>query len=179
MHRSLIVSFACLTILVAGCGGDDKSAPEGSGSGSGSGSSSGKMSDNVCEAVAPAVPKDWGLTETSAEPGEPNNHCTLADKAGHTHLVVTLRQPKSGSVNAAYDELCDKWLGGNPQEQDEERCTLTGPIKLEGSPAQLGRGVRLDSPAAVLWLTFQTNDPDVASEVEDVLEDVESAVSGD
>ena len=50
-------------------------------------------------------------------------------------------------------------------------------MKAGDSPAQLQRGVRLDRPAAVLWLTFRTNDADHAAGAEDVLSDVESAIS--
>ena len=52
-------------------------------------------------------------------------------------------------------------------------------MKLEGSPAELQRGVRLDGSEGVLWVTFRTNDPDNAAEAEDVLDDVEDAVSED
>jgi len=167
MHRTLVVSLACLATLVAGCGSKEgESEPEGSG----------KPPANMCEAVAPVVPKDWKLTKTSVGAGTAKTDCTLADETGRTHLIVGLKEPKSGSVDAAYKKLCDFYIV-NAQEKDDERCTATGPIKLEGSPAQVQRGVRMDRPEAVLWLTFQTNDPDIAAGAEDVLDDVESALS--
>ncbi len=63
--------------------------------------------------------------------------------------------------------------------RSDEECTKTGPVELEGSPAELQRGVRLDGSEGVLWVTFRTNDPDNAAEAEDVLDDVEDAVSKD
>jgi hypothetical protein len=159
VRPSLILSLVFLATLVAGCG-DEESAPK----------SSGKPSDNMCEAVAPAVPEEWGLTETSADRGKEKTDCTLADEAGDTTVVVNLLKPRSGDVDGAY-------LGGEPQERNDEQCTLTGPMKAGDSPAQLQRGVRLDKPAAVLWLTFRTNDADHAAGAQDVLGDVESAIS--
>jgi hypothetical protein len=88
-----------------------------------------------------------------------------------------VQKPKSGSsVDDAFKKLCDFYIT-NPQERDDEECTQTGPIKLEGSPAQMQRGVRLEKPEAVLWVSYQTNNPDVAAQAEDVLDDVEDAVS--
>ena len=95
MRSSLILSVVCLATLVAGCGNEEESAPE----------DSGKPPENMCEAVSSVVPKDWGLTETSADRGKEKTDCTLADEAGDTTLVVNLLKPKSGDVDAAYKEL--------------------------------------------------------------------------
>jgi len=167
MHSRLILSLACLAMLVAGCG-DEESSPAGSAK---------KTPSNMCETVAPAVPEDWALTKTSAPKSKAKSLCTLADESGRTTLVVTVQKPKSGSsVDDAFKKLCDFYIT-NPQERDDEECTQTGPIKLEGSPAQLQRGVRLESPDAALWMSYRTNNPDVAAQAEDVLDDVEDAVS--
>ena len=166
MPRSLILSCACLVTLVAGCG-DEKSASEGSE----------KPPENMCEAVAPAVPEDWELTKTSVDSGKPKTSCTLTDEAVDTTLVVNVLRPKSGNVDAAFKDLCDTYIG-DPQERDDAQCTKTGPMKAGGSPAEVSRGVRLDRPAGVLWVTFRTRDADHAADAEDVLSDVESAVSG-
>ena len=172
MHSRLILSLACLATLVAGCG-NEKSASEDSSQ------DSGKPPENMCEAVAPAVPEDWGLTKKSADKSMAKTNCTLADESGRTTLVVTVQKPKSGSsVDDTFKKLCDFYIT-NPQERDDEECTQTGPIKLEGSPAQMQRGVRLEKPEAVLWVSYQTNNPDLAAEAEDVLDDVEDAVSED
>lgn len=166
MRSSLILSLVCLTTLVAGCSGDE-SAPESSGE-----------PETLCEVLAPAVPEDWGLTETSVDTGEPETACTLADEAGDTRLIVSVLPPESGDVDAAFAELCDTYVV-NPQQRDDERCTATGPVELEGSPATVDRGVRLDRPATVLWIALRTNDPDHAAGTLDVLSDVESAISED
>ena len=171
MLRTLSLSIVCLVTLVAGCG-NEKSASEDSSK------DSGKPPENMCEAVSPAVPEDWGLTEKSVEPGEPKTDCSLKDKTGATVLIVGLTKPKPGkSVDDIYKKLCDFYIS-RPQERDDNHCTQTGPIKLKGSPTQIQRGVLVDDPPGVLWLTFQTNKPDVAAEAEDVLKDVESAASG-
>ena len=167
MRRTLSLSIVCLVTLVAACG-NEESTSEGSG----------KPPANMCEAVAPAVPEDWEPTKTSADSGKAKTDCTLADKEGGTTLVVSVVEPKSGSVDDAFKELCDTFIG-NPQERDEEECTKTGPMKLEGSPAELQRGVRLERPAGVLWLTFRTKNPDHAAGAEDMMDDVEDAISED
>jgi len=156
---------------MAGCG-DEKSASGDSSEGSG------KPPENMCEAVSPAVPEDWKLTKKSApQENKAKTDCTLSDESGRTTLVVTVQKPKPGSsVDDAFKQLCDFYIT-NPQERDDEECTQTGPIKLEGSPAQMQRGVRLEKPEAVLWMSFRTNNPDVAAQAEGVLDDVEDAVS--
>jgi len=171
MRRALSLSVVCLITLVTGCGNEESSS-EGSSSGSG------KPPKNMCAAVAPAVPEDWNLTKTSADSGKAKTDCTLADSDGGTTLVVSLVKPRSGSVDDAYKELCDTYIG-NPQERDDEECTKSGPMKLEGSPAELQRGVRLDASQGVLWMTFRTNNPDHAAGAEDMMDDVEDAVSQD
>ena len=125
-------------------------------------------------------PEDWKLTKKSApQENKAKTDCTLADEAGRTTLVVSVVKPKSGSsVDDAFKELCDTYIG-NPQERDDEQCTKTGPVELEGSPAELQRAVRLDGSEGVLWMTFRTNNPDNAAEAEDMLDDVEDAVSED
>jgi len=169
MRRTLSLSVVCLVALAAGCGDEKKSAAE----------DSGKPPENMCEAVAPAVPEDWGLTKTSAPKSKAKTQCTLADESGKTTLVVTVQQPKSGgSVDAALQDLCSTFIGA-PLEGDEEKCTKAGPMKLDGSPAELQRGVALEKPEAVLWVSYRTNNPDVAAGAEDVLDDVEDAVSQD
>jgi hypothetical protein len=166
MRRSLSLLIVCLLTLVAGCGNEGNSS-EGSA----------KKPANMCETVAPAVPEDWELTKTSAGGGKAKTDCTLADESGRTTLVVTVQKPKSGSsVDDAFKQLCDTYIG-SPPEGDE--CTKAGPVELEGSPAELQRGVRLDGSAGVLWMSFQTNSPDKAAEAEDVLDEVEDAVSKD
>jgi hypothetical protein len=166
MHLRLSLPMVCLAALLAGCGNEGSSSDE-----------SGKRPANMCEAVAPAVPKDWKLTKTSAEKSKAKTDCTLADESGKTTLVVTVQKPKSGSsVDDAFKQLCNFYIA-NAQERDDKRCTQTGPIKLEGSPAELQRGVRLDGSAGVLWMTFRTNNPDVAADAEDVLGEVEDSVS--
>ncbi len=165
MHSRLILSLACLATLVAGCG-DEESSSEGSA----------KKPANMCETVAPAVPEDWELTKTSAGSGKAKTDCTLADETGKTTLVVTVRSPSPAAVDDAFKQLCDTYIGA-PPDDDGEECTKTGPVELEGSPAELQRGVRLDGSEGVLWVTFRTNDPDIAAEAEDVLDEVEDAVS--
>jgi len=167
MRWSLSLLIVCLVTLVAGCGNEDSSS-EGSG----------KRPANMCEAVAPAVPEDWELTKTSADSGKAKTDCTLADETGKTTLVVSVIKPKSGSVDDAFKQLCDTYVG-SPPEDDGEECTKSGPVELAGSPAELQRGVRLDGSEGVLWVTFRTNDPDKAAEAEDVLDEVEDAVSKD
>ena len=167
MRRTLSLAIICLVTVVAGCGNKESSS-EGSG----------EPPANMCEAVAPAVPEDWELTKTSAASGKAKTGCTLAASDGSTTLVVSLVKPKSGSVHDAFKELCDTYIG-NPQERDEGECTKTGPVKLEGSPAELQRGVRLDGSEGVLWLTFRTKNPDHAAGAEDMMGDVEDAVSQD
>ena len=167
MHPSLVLSIVCLAAVLAGCG-DEKSASE----------DSGKAPENMCEAVAPAVPEDWKLTRTSAEKSKAKTDCTLADETGKTTLVVSVVKPRSGGVDAALKDLCSTYIG-KPLEGDDNECTKAGPIKLEGSPAELQRGVRLEKPEAVLWVSLRTNNPDVAADAEDVLGDVEDAVSED
>ncbi len=130
----------------------------------------------MCETVAPAVPEDWGLTKTSADSGKEKTDCTLADETGKTTLVVSVIKPKSGSVDDAFKQLCDTYIG-SPPEDDGEECTQNGPVELEGSPAELQRGVRLDGSEGALWMTFRTNDPDKAAGAEDMLDDVEDSVS--
>jgi hypothetical protein len=166
MRPSLILPVVCLATLVAGCG-DEKSASE----------DSGKKPENMCEAVAPAVPGDWELTKTSApQKNKAKTDCTLADETGRTTLIVGVQQPKSGSRLPSFKEFCDFYVP-NAQEHDDKQCTQTGPIKLGGAPAQLQRGVRLDDPPSFLYLGFRTNNPDVAAQAEAVLGDVEDAVS--
>ncbi len=165
MRPTLIPALALLTTVLAGCS-DDEEAP----------ADPGAVSDNLCETVAPAVPEDWGLAEQASDRDEAEASCTMADEEGDTRLVLTLMTPEPGDVDAAFEEVCDTYLT-NPQERDEEQCTATGPVELEGSPATLDRAVLLDDPARVLWVTFRTNDPDHAAEGSDVLSDVEAAIS--
>jgi hypothetical protein len=166
MHSRLILSLAFLAALLSGCGNEESSS-----------GGSGKPPANMCEAVAPAVPEDWELTESSPGGGKAKTDCTLADETGRTTLVVTVQKPKSGtSVDEAFKQLCDTYIG-SPPEGDE--CTKDGPVELEGSPAELQRGVRLDGSAGVLWMSFQTSDPDKAAEADDVLDEVEDAISKD
>ena len=87
-----------------------------------------------------------------------------------------MQKPKSGTVDAALKDLCNTFIGA-PLEGDEDECTKVGPIELEGSPAELQRGVGLEKPAAVLWMSYRTSNPDVAAQAEEVLDDVEDAVS--
>jgi len=171
MRPSLILPLVCLATLMAGCGDEESSAE-------GSSKDSGKPPANMCEAVAPAVPKDWGLTKKSAAKSKAKTECTLADESGKTTLVVTMQEPKSGSVDAALKDLCNTFIGA-PLEGDEDECTKVGPIELAGSPAELQRGVGLEKPEAVLWMSYRTNNPDVAAQGEEVLDDVEDAVSED
>jgi hypothetical protein len=166
MRRTLSLTLVCLLTLVAACGNEGSSS-EGSG----------KKPANMCEAVAPAVPEDWKLTKTSAGGGKAKTDCTLADESGRTTLVVTVQKPKSGSkADDAFKQLCDTYIGSPPEGDD---CTKDGPVELKGSPAELQRGVRLEGSAGVLWMSFQTNNPDKAAEADDVLDDVEDAVSQD
>jgi hypothetical protein len=165
MRRTLSLSVVCLVTLAAGCGNEESSS-EGSA----------KKPANMCEAVAPAVPEDWELTKTSADKSKAKTDCTLADPGGGTTLVVSLVKPRSGSVDDAFKELCDTYIG-NPQERDDAECAKSGPVKLEGSPAELQRGVRLDGSEGVLWLTFRTKNPDHAAGAEDMMDDVQDAVS--
>ena len=53
---------------------------------------SGKPPENMCEAVAPAVPENWGLNKTSAPKSKAKTHCTLADESGKTTMVVTVQR---------------------------------------------------------------------------------------
>jgi len=173
MRATHVLALVCLATLMAGCG-DEKSASGDSSEGSG------KPPENMCEAVAPAVPEDWKLTKKAApQKNKAKTDCTLTDESGYeTVLVVGLTKPKPGkSVEDIYKKLCDFYIS-RPQERDDSQCTQTGPIKLKGSPTEIQRGVLVDDPPGVLWLTFQTNKPDIAAEVEDVLKDVESAASG-
>jgi len=167
MRRSLSLLIVCLVTLVAGCGNEESSS-EGSA----------KKPANMCEAVAPAVPEDWKLTKKSApQQNKAKTDCTLADESGRTTLVVSVVKPKSGSsVDDAFKQLCDTYIGSPPEG---EECTKDGPVELEGSPAELQRGVRLDGSEGVLWVTFRTNDPEKAAGAEDMLDDVEDAVSKD
>jgi hypothetical protein len=165
MRRTLSLSVVCLVTLAAGCGNEESSS-EGSA----------KKPANMCEAVAPALPEDWELTKTPADKSKAKTDCTLAHSGGGTTLVVSLVKPRSGSVDDAFKELCDTYIG-NPQEQDDEECTKTGPVKVEGSPAELQRGVRLDGSEGVLWLTFRTKNPDHAAGAENMMDDVQDAVS--
>ena len=167
MLRSLSLTTVCLVSLVAGCGNEE-----------GSSEGSGKPPANMCEAVAPAVPEDWDLTKTAADKSKAKTECTLADKQRGTTLVVSVIKPESGSVDEALKGVCEDYMG-SPQDSDDKQCTKTGPVKLEGSPSEVQRAVRLDSPKGVLWVTFRTNDPDHAAGAEDMLDDVEDAVSQD
>ena len=171
MRPSLILPLVCLAALVAGCG-DEK------GSSGNSSKDSGKPPENMCEAVAPAVPKDWKLTKRAApQKNKAKTDCTLADESGYeTTLIVGVQQTKSDSRLPTLKEYCDFYVP-NAQEQDDKQCTATGPIKLGGAPAQLQRAVRLDDPERFLYLGFRTNKADIAAEAEDVLDDVESAIS--
>ena len=166
MHSRLILPLACLAILVAGCG-DEESSSEGSE----------KKPSNMCETVAPAVPEDWGLTKTSADNSKAKTNCTLADESGKTTLVVTCQKPKSGSGRRRVQEALRllhrqpagaRRRGVHPDRADQARG-VTG--------AAAARASAWTEPEAVLWVTYQTNDPDVAAEAEDVLDDVEDAVS--
>jgi len=171
MRRTLNLSIVCLA-LVAGCG-NEKSASEDSSKGSG------KPPENMCEAVSPAVPEDWKLTKKSApQENKAKTDCVLADETGRTTLIVGVQEPKSGSRLPSFKEFCDFYVP-NAQEQDDKQCTQTGPIELEGEPAQLQRGVLLDDPQRFLYLGFRTNKADIAADAEDVLSDVEDAASGD
>jgi hypothetical protein len=165
MRRSLSLLIVCLVTLVAGCGNEESSSD-----------GSGKRPANMCEAVAPAVPEDWQLAKTAAESGKAKTNCTLASQDGGTTLVVSVVKPKSGSVDDAFKELCDTYIGSPPKG---EECTKTGPVKLEGSPAELQRGVRMEGSEGVLWLTFRTKNPDHAAGAEDMMDDVEDAASQD
>jgi hypothetical protein len=91
-------------------------------------------------------------------------------------MVVSVLKPKSGSVDAALKDLCSTYIGV-PLEGDDEECTKAGPVKLAGAPAEQQRGVRLEKPEAVLWVSYRTNNRDIAAHAEDVLDDVEQAVS--
>jgi hypothetical protein len=179
MRPTLILPLVCLATLMAGCGGDEKSSSGDSSKDSGSSSSSGKMPDNMCEAVAPAVPENWKLTKKAApQKNRAKTDCTLTDESGYkTTLTVGVQQPKSGSRLPSFKEFCDFYVP-TAQEQDDEECTQTGPIKLGGAPAQLQRGVLLDDPPRFLFMGFRTNKADIAAEAEDVLDDVEDAASG-
>ena len=85
MRPTLILPLVCLATLMAGCG-DEKSSSGDSSKGSG------KPPENMCEAVAPAVPKDWGLTKKSAAKSKEKTDCTLADESGKTTLVVSVAE---------------------------------------------------------------------------------------
>jgi len=167
MPRVMSLFIVCLVTLVAGCGNEESSS-EGSG----------KQPANMCEAVAPAVPEDWNLTKTSPAKGKAKTDCTLADAGGDTTLVVSLIKPESGSVEKALKGVCEDYMG-SPQDSDDEQCTRTGPVKLKGAPAELQQAVRLEGSEGVLWMTFRTNNPDHAAGAEDMMEDVEDAVSQD
>ena len=43
--------------------------------------------------LAPALPENWGLTETSAPKGKEKTNCTLADESGRTTMVVSVLEP--------------------------------------------------------------------------------------
>jgi len=169
MRRTLSLSIVCLVTLVAGCGNEESSSKD-----------SGKPPENMCEAVSPAVPEDWKLTKKSApQENKAKTDCTLADESGYeTTLIVGVQQTKSDSRLPTLKEYCDFYVP-NAQEQDDKQCTATGPIKLDGAPAQLQRAVRLDDPERFLYLGLRTNKADIAAEAEEVLGDVKDAVSGD
>ena len=169
MRPTLILPLVCLATLMAGCGEEKSSSGESS-------KDSGKPPENMCEAVSPAVPKDWGLTKKSAAKSKEKTDCTLADESGKTTLVVSVVKPKSGTVEAALKDLCDTYIGA-PLEGDEDECTKVGPVELKGHPAELQRGLSLEKPEGVLWVSYRTNNPDVAAQAEDVLDDVKDAVS--
>ena len=92
----------------------------------------------MCEAVAPAVPRGLGADQDLPEKGKAKTDCLLADAGGDTTLVVSLVKPESGSVEKALKGVCEDYLG-SPQDSDEEQCTKTGPVELEGAPAELNR----------------------------------------
>ena len=168
MRRTLSLSIVCLVTLVAGCGNEESSS-EGSG----------KPPANMCEAVAPAVPEDWKLTKTSAEKGKAKTDCTLADESGRTTLVVSVVKPKSGQrrrrLEGALRHLHRQPAGGRRRGVHQDRAGEAG-----GSHRRsCSEAVRLEGSEGVLWVTFRTNNPDHAAGAEDMMDDVEDAVSED
>ena len=170
MRRTLSLSLVCLVTLVAGCG-DEESSSEGSG----------KPPANMCEAVAPAVPEDWKLTKTSAPRRarrRPTARWPTSPARPRWSSVSSSPSPAAASTTPSRSSAST--YIGSPQEGDDEECTKTGPVQAGGvTGGAAARRSAWSGSEGVLWVTFRTNNPDNAAEAEDVLDDVEDAVSQD
>ena len=168
MRSRLILSIVCLATLVAGCGNEESSS-EGSG----------KQPANMCEAVAPAVPEDWELTKKSADKSKAKTDCTLADESGKTTLVVSVVRSPSPAASTTPSRSSATPTSAARRSSDDEQCTKTGPVKLEGAPAQLQRGVRLEESRGRPVGELPDQQPRRRRRGRGLLDDVEDAVSED